>query len=285
MKQRYSNDRVNKPSRKLRKLFFIITIVCIVLMIHLLLKTPSNNAQWQTQFQKLATVELINDTIRIKNMRDFRYNDDDSIAEVRYLDQDYHLSEFINAWYGISHFGKHGLAHVLMSFEFIGDKFLVVSIEARLQEKDIEGYNPIKGLFRAYTKTVVLATEQDVIGLRTHIRGEPLHLYKLNVPELYTKPLLLNFLREAQVLNRKPTFYNTVIDNCMTGMLAQSDQFRHISSWLDTRILLPGNSDEIAYELGYIDTSKPFPLVRKDALIDPSKVDIDDVDFSRKIRM
>lgn len=268
--------------RKIMLLIFLTLTIALILL--LTLKTPSNDADWQTQYKRLPSVELENDTIHIKNVRDFRYNQDLSIKEVRYLDQDYQLSEFVTAWYGLSHFGENGLAHALMSFEFTGNRFLVVSIEARQQEKHVNGYHPVKGLFRAYTKTIVLATEQDVIGLRTHIRGEPLYLYKLNVPELYTKPLLLNFLREAQVLNRKPTFYNTLIDNCMTGLLAQSEQFRNISSWIDTRILLPGNSDEIIYELGYIDTSKPFIKVREDALINPAIVEIEDVDFSSKIR-
>jgi hypothetical protein len=217
-------------------------------------------------------------------VRDYRYNEDDTIAEARYLNESYQLSEFKNLWFALSHFGDNGLAHVFLSFEFTGNKYLVVSIEARLEEKHIEGYNPIKGLFRGYTKTIVLATEQDVIGLRTHIRGEPVYLHKLDVPELYTKPLLLNFLREAQVLNTKPTFYNTLIDNCITGLLAQSDQFRSMVSWLDLRIFLPGNSDEIAYELGYIDNTKPFKKVRERALIDPSVTEIEDSDFSHKIR-
>lgn len=268
-----------------RNISLLILITIVLWAVFLSFKSPSNQANWQTQFKVLPSVELDGDTIIIKNVRDFRYNDDETIREVRYLDQRYQLSQFKQAWFGLSHFGKNGLAHVFMSFEFSGDKFLVVSIEARLEDKHVEGFSPIKGLFRQYTKTIVLATEQDVIGLRTHIRGEPLNLYKLEVPEIYTKPLLLNFLREAEVLNRKPTFYNTLVDNCMTGLLAQSDQFRQLSSWLDMRIILPGNSDQIAYELGYIDTSKPFNKVRERALIDASKTTIGDADFSLKIRM
>ena len=247
-------------------------------------KSPSNDKPWQTQFQRLPTIELDGDTLRVNNLRDFSYNADDTIAEARYLDQQYQLSQFKQAWFGLSHFGKNGMAHVFLSFEFSGNQFLVVSIEARLEEKHIDGYDPIKGLFRGYMKTVVLATERDVIGLRTHVRGEAVYLHKLLVPELYTKPLLLNFLREAQVLTRKPTFYNTLIDNCMTGLLAQSDQFRSFFSWLDMRIILPGNSDEIAYELAYIDTAKPFEKVREAALVDPALTTIDDADFSMKIR-
>ncbi len=254
-------------------------------MLFLASKTPSNERSWQTQFQILPTVELEKDTISIHNVRDYRYNRDGTIAQIRYLDETYQLSEFKQAWYGLSHFGDNGLAHVFLSFEFSNDTFLVVSIEARLEEKHTDGYDPIKGLFRNYTKTIVLATEQDVIGLRTHIRSEPVYLHKLNVPELYTKPLLLNFLREAQVLTRKPTFYNTLIDNCMTGLLAQSDQFRSVFSWVDSRIILPGNSDEIAYELGYISNTESLDQVRESALINPRFSNIDDADFSQKIRI
>lgn len=255
-----------------------------MLSLTLLFKSPRNDLDWQTQYRVLPTVELQNDTISIQNLRDFRYNKDQSIAEVRYKNQNFNLSEFKNAWYGISHFGSNGLAHVLLSFEFSGDKFLVVSIEARMQNKHVKGYDPLKGLLRTYTKTIVLATEQDVIGLRTHIRGEPLFLYKLDIPELYTKPLLLNFLREAQVLTQSPVFYNSLIDNCMTGLLAQSDQFRSFWQWLDMRILLPGNSDKIAYELNYIDTSQPFNQTRARAKVDPSLTHIEDPEFSAKIR-
>ena len=270
--------------KKFKKIFLFTLIALGLGLIYLASKSPSNDANWLTQVQVLPTIKLEGDTIHINNMRDFRYNENGSIAEANYLNETYKLSEFKNAWFGLSHFGKYGLAHVFLSFEFSNQNYLVVSIEARLEEKHTDGYDPIKGLFRAYTKTIVLATEQDVIGLRTHIRKEPLYLHKMDVPELYTKPLLLNFLREAQVLTRKPTFYNTLIDNCMTGLLAQSDQFRSMFSWLDTRIILPGNSDEIAYELGYIDDTQSFEEVRKAALVNPELSNIDDADFSQLIR-
>lgn len=267
-----------------RKISFLILILLCLGLAFLFSKTPSNDANWQTQVKLLPTVRLEGDTIHINNIRNFRYNDDGSIAQANYLNETYQLSDFKQAWFGLSHFGNYGLAHVFLSFEFADNKYLVVSIEARLEERHIEGYDPIVGLFRGYTKTIVLATEQDVIGLRSHIRKEPVYLHKLDVPELYTKPLLLNFVREAQVLTRKPTFYNTLIDNCLTGLLAQSDQFRSMFAWMDTRIILPGNSDEIAYELGYIDNSKPFDKVREAALINPKLLQIEDVNFSQKIR-
>ena len=279
--------------RKILKLIKYVVLLFLLLLTALviisLLRTPSNNGDWQPQFKILPTIELNADTINVSNLRDFRWNSDDTVAKVQYVNKNYQLSQFKNAWYGISHFGENGLAHVLLSFEFSDENaksdYLVVSIEARLQNKDVDGYNPIAGLFGAYTQTIVLATEQDVIGLRTHVRKEPFYLYKLDLPEIYTKPLLLNFLRKAHALGHQAEFYNSIIDNCMTGLLAESHQFKGLSSWLDKRILLPGNSDELAYELKYIDTSKSFVQVREDALINYESTELEDPEFSSKIRL
>ena len=258
--------------------------VFVVLAIIWLSQKPNNDGDWQVQYQRLPVVMLDGDTITVSNLRDFRYDTGDRVTQVRYVDREYHVSEFVAAWYGISHFGANGLAHVFLSFEFENQQYLTVSIEARLQKKHTDGYSPISGLLRAYNKMVVLATEQDVIGLRSHVRGERVHLYKLDVPDLYTIPLMLNFLREAQVLNREPEFYNTVTDNCMTGLLAESYQFESLLDWFDLRIMLPGNSDELAYELGFIDTSDNLQQLREKARVKPESFSINDPNFSRLIR-
>lgn len=270
--------------KRLFKCGLVLFFFLLAWFLYLGFKSPTNDAQWQLQAQVLPSVEMQGDIIKVSNVRDFRYESDGSVKQINYLDKEYRLSEFKRAWYGISHFGGNNMAHVFLSFEFENQDYLVVSIEARLEKKHSDGYDPIAGAFRSFNKMVVISTEQDVIGLRSHVRGERVLLYSLDVPELYTKPLLLNFLREAQVLTRKPKFYNTLIDNCMTGLLAQSDQFRGLLSWLDWRIVLPGGSDQIAYELGYIDNSKPFLEARARATINPAGYTVEDQNFSQKIR-
>lgn len=265
-------------------LFVLIFLLIPIWIIHLFFRKPSNDADWQTQYENLPEISLDNDLITIKHLRDFRYNPDKSIARATYKTEIFQLSEMKKAWYCISHFGPGGLAHVLLSFEFSNNKFLVVSIEARLKKKHVYGYNALRGLFGTYTKTIVLATEQDVIGLRTHIRGEKVYLYPLDISELYTKALLLNYLGRAQSLNITPSFYNSIIDNCLTGLLIESQDYDNIATWMDKRILLPGYSDELAYEMEFLDTSRPLEEVRNAALIDPAVTEIEDVDFSRKIR-
>lgn len=269
--------------RYLAFLFLSVFLLFPIWLIHLFRK-PSNEALWQTQFAKLPEIDLDDDLITVKNLRDFRYKPDKSIASANYKTETYHLSKMQKVWYCISHFGPNGLAHVLLSFEFSDGKYLVVSIEARLKKKHVFGYNALKGLVGTYTKFMVLASEQDVIGLRTHIRGEKVFLYPLDISELYTKALLLNYLGRAQSLNITPAFYNSITDNCMTSLLLESQDYDNIASWIDKRILLPGYSDELAYELDFIDNSRPFDEIRKQALVDPMMCEIDDEEFSKKIR-
>ncbi len=256
------------------------------LVVYLSLQKASNDGNWLPQHTRLPSAQLNGDQILIQGLRDFRYNSDESVAQSSYLDRGYSLADLAGVWLGISHFGGNGMAHVLLSFQFGSDvnaDYLALSIEARLEQEDAE-YHPIKGLFRNYTKLIVLATEQDVIGLRTHVRGEPLYLYRLDIPQLHQRALLLNFLRLAESLNAQPDFYNTLLDNCMTGLLAESHRFGNWWHWLDHRILLPGNADDLAHELGLIDNDRPLDELRQQALVDPSQSQINDPDFSRAIR-
>lgn len=280
------NHLLKTLKRLFRYLLFLFLSVFLLFPIWLvhLFRRPSNEAVWQPQFERLPVIELNNDEIKITNVRDFRYHPDKTVKTANYLTETYSLSQMQQVWYGISHFGPHGLAHVLLSFEFADGKYLVLSIEARLKKRHVFGYNALKGLFGTYTKIMVLATEQDVIGLRTHIRGEKVYLYPLQISELYTKALLLNYLGRAQSLNITPDFYNSITDNCMTSLLIESQDFDSIASWMDRRILLPGNSDQLAYELDFIDSSRPFEEVKRDAYVDPAETELDDVEFSRKIR-
>lgn len=260
-----------------------ITIAVLGLALFLALQTPSNQGDWQIQHRVLPQVTVVGDRIDVDRVRDFRYHADESVAAENYLDTSFKLSNLSATWLGISHFGGNGMAHVLLSFEFLTGSPLVVSIEARLENEDLE-YHPIKGLLRSYTKTIVLGTERDVIGLRSHVRGERVHLYRLNITALQARALLLNYLRTAEALNTEPAFYNTLIDNCMTGLLAESQRYRRLRSWLDYRIVLPGFADELAQQEGLIEQHTSITELRRQSLIDPAAVDISAPNFSNAIR-
>ena len=52
----------------------------------------------------------------------------------------------------------------------------------------------------------------------------------------------------------------------------------------DYRLLLPGYSDALAYELGAIATARPLQDVRARARVDPASTAINDPNFSQAIR-
>lgn len=267
--------------------FLAITI--IVILLALFSTSPSNELNFATSYKILPTSSLNGSTLTIENLRDFTYTNDGAIKEVRYTDKDFSIKQLKQTWLGISHFQTGGLAHVFLSFEFAPETpdeqadFLVVSIEARLTETH-NHYSPIQGLFRQYNKTVVLATEQDVIGLRSHIRKERVLLYPLRINNIQQHALLLNFLRMSNDLIHYPDFYNTLTDNCLTGLMAQSYYFQTRSNRFDYRILLPGYSDGLAHEHGMINLQGDLNSIRQQAIVAPNNFNIQAVNFSQLLR-
>ncbi len=269
--------------RRIRRTsFLLITLLTIGYLIWFATRVPQQEGQWKTPYQRLPDVRLSGDTLFIDGMRDFRYDEDGNVVVARYVDRSYALSSLRRVWFGLSHFGGDGLAHAFASFEFSDGQFLVVSIEARLRE-DQWIYNPLAGALREYTKFVVLATEEDVIGLRSYLRKEPVYLYSVKGSALQGQALLLNFLRRADNLRHTPDFYNTLTDNCLTGLLAESGRYNDLHHWLDYRILLPGYSDEVLFEHGLLEAEGELSHIREQARVDDS-IAPDSPNFSLRIR-
>ncbi len=259
-----------------------VALILVVLMGWYVTLTPPASGDWKPQFARLPTVAVDGDKLLIGDLRDFRYDADGAIREARYLAGEFRLSQLESTWFGLSHFGEHGLAHAFMAFRFSDGQHLAVSIEAR-QERSQPHYSPLAGTFRRYTKFMVLATEQDVIGLRSHVRKEPLFLYRLSLNQLQSHTLLLNFLRRADYLSASPDFYNTLTDNCLTGLMLESGRYEDLHSWLDYRILLPGYADEMLHEIGVLAHQGDIEAVRAEAQV-PAQVSPEQPGFSDLIR-
>lgn len=279
---------VNKLTiRKLKISFrWFSAIILSIVGIMFMFKTPSNDHNFQPQYTRLPSVAIEGDRITINNFRDLRYRENGSIDVSDYSDKHFMLSELDSVWFGLSHFGGFGFAHAFVSFGFNGggdkDSYLAVSIEARLREG--QSYSPVKGLLRHYTKTVVLTSEQDVIGVRSHIRDEKVYLYALDIQGLDARALLLNFLRKAEYLNRHPDFYNTLTDNCLTGLISETGLFDSFYQWLDYRIVLPGYSDALLRQYQSESNEMSLEDMRTRALVNTKGYTVGDADFSSKLR-
>ena len=245
---------------------------------------PSNERQWQPDLAKLPYATVDGDLVTMHNIRNVDYR-----SEFDYSPAYYTKTYDLKKLEGIDLFAVYwmgpAIAHTIISFNF-GDKdYLAVSIEARKELN--EGYSTIKGFFRQYELTYIVADERDVIRLRTNYRKDPheeVYLYRIQMDKENFRRLFLEYLRKINEIHEKPTFYNTLLDNCTTAIWFNTWVIPgHLPfSW---KILLSGYVPEYLYESKVLATQLPFEQLQRQAHINPVAQAADQSpDFSRRIR-
>jgi hypothetical protein len=266
---------------KKHKVFTIIALICATLLAYLLSTNPTHDGDWREAQALLPEVDIDGDRYHLRNIRDFSYQADRSIEMARYLDQEFSLNSLKRIWLGLSHFSGYGLAHSFLSFEFDDGRYLVASVEARMRPG--QSYSPFAGLFRRYHKIIVLGTERDIIGLRSKIRKERVLLYPLELTASQRRRVFTGMMQDVRTLREKPSFYNTLLDNCTTSLLRYDQNHRFWKNILDYRILLPGFADDYAVQRGWIRADRGLEQLRKQAVV-RTGLDPDDRNFSLWIR-
>ena len=89
-------------------------------------------------------------------------------------------------------------------------------------------------------------------------------------------------MRKLDELAAKPEWYNTLTDNCTTGILARANVPNHIR--FDWRVLLSGYAPSYAYQLGLLDSGKTYAELQRDSLIRRPPGAVIDADYSQQIR-
>lgn len=243
---------------------------------------PSHERDWQEEVRLMAGVAIRGDSVHLENLRDFRY--ENGVAAPRWMKASFDLADVRRAWFVLSPFHPRikAMAHPFLSFELADGRFLGVSVEARKQEG--QSYSAVRGLLRSYETIVVLATEEDLLGVRAVVRQEPLHLFPLRVGEDEARALLRALLVRARELEARPEFYNTLTNNCTTNLIDP------INAMVDEDVpwtvgLMPGYSVEEAYARGWLDTDRSLDAARTAHRVDDRvRKAYGAPDFSRRIR-
>lgn len=246
---------------------------------------PSNGRAWAEDHARLPGITVGDGQVRVDGVRDFRHTADGSVAPA-YRDEVYRLDEARRVWFVLAPFASRyrGLAHSFLSFEFAGDRFVSVSVEAR-READ-EAYSLVGGLLRGFELAYVVGTEEDLLGLRA-LRGDTLYLYPSVATPEQAGTLFLDMMERARVLEGTPEFYNTLFNNCTTNLRD------HVNRVATTRlpwgwgVLLPGFSDALALEHGLLDAGPTLEDARRRFRADPrirEAMITGGADFSRTIR-
>lgn len=221
---------------------------------------PSNSRDWQADVAILPWAEVNGDSVMVHNIRNVDYRSETDYT-VRHYDRSFDLTTLQSVDLFLVYWGSPAIAHTMISFGFADGSFLSFSIETR---KEVgESYSAVKGFFKQFELTYVVADERDIVGLRTNYRqGEEVYLYRLLVPVDFARKVLLDYLSEVNHLHKTPEWYRAIVTNCTTSILRHTTPYNP-NPRFDWRFIVNGYLDEMLYERGLVDQSAPFAELKK----------------------
>jgi Domain of unknown function (DUF4105) len=253
----------------------------LIVLVWWLSLPPSNNRNWLPDVAVLPFADITGNQVTIHNIRNCDYRTETDFDVHTYnktfaLDQLRTVDLYLVTW------GSPDIAHTMVSFGFTNGDYVCFSIETR-KEKG-EDYSAVKGLFRQFELTYIIADERDLVRLRTNYRqGEEACLYRLQATPEQAQKLFLDYLRRANELHERAEWYNALTENCTTAIRTQRDTADR-APW-NWRMLLNGHLDELLYERGTIATNLPFAELKKLSNINARAKAADKAtDFSQQIR-
>jgi len=242
---------------------------------------PRNDRDWYPDVARLPRAAIEGSRMTVENLRTFDYRTETDYTQ-RWEMRTYDLDTLQGVDMFLFFWGPTLIAHTITSWDFGGGQHLAISIETR-KEKG-ESYSAVRGFFRQYELYYVVADERDVVRLRTNYRGEQAYLYRIRMAPEDARALLVDYLREVNRLAEQPRWYNALTHNCTTMIRYHVKEIGGSQPW-DWRILANGRLDQFGYERGSIDTSLPFPELKKRSNITEKAKDADSApDFSVQIR-
>jgi hypothetical protein len=235
----------------------------------------------------LPEAEIHDQQVTIRNVRSCQYFASD-VYLVDYYDKTVDLNGVRGVDFIVVPFaGFPALAHTMISFEILQpdgkSDYLTVSVETRKEKH--EQYNPVKGSARQYELMYVLADERDVLQLRTNFNREEVFLYHTMATPAAARMLLVDVLGRVNQIAKQPEFYDTLTNNCTSNIVAHVNRIKPNRIMTDVRVLLPGYSDQLAYDEGLIERHGTFLETRQRAYINPrAQLYAGREDFSAMIR-
>lgn len=263
----------------------VAALAIFTVLVILFLRIPaSNDRDWQPDVSGTPHATVNGDLVTIHGVRNFDYRSESDFTP-RWEDRTYDLRKLDSADIIAVYWSGKAVAHIMVSFGFQDQDYLAVSIETR-KEKG-ESYSPLAGFFRRYELYYVVADERDVIRVRTTYRQpqEDVYIYRTRTPQRNIRRSFLDYLQAMNDMCVHPRFYNTLTTNCTTTILMHT-RMNPESPPMSWKILLSGYLPDYLYELGRIDTAKPFADLEKLSRVNEraQAADKDDASFSQRLR-
>ncbi|WP_158772421.1 Lnb N-terminal periplasmic domain-containing protein [Cobetia sp. L2A1] len=258
--------------------------------------TPQADRDWAPEVEHLVEGHVIKggintsginktqgDILHLDRVRNFEWHTAQDFTP-HWESREYPLDELRSVDLLTSHWMGPQIAHTLVSFGFSDGRYLTFSVEIR-KERD-EQFSTLGGMFKQYELAVIAAEESDIVRVRSNVRGEEVHLYRVQMPQAMIRELLLAYVDESEALHSRPHFYNTAFSNCTTLVYAMMTRLTD-GLPLDYRLLLSGYLPEYVADQDALSDVVPFDALKARSLINPAALAADQQsagDFSRLIR-
>ena len=241
---------------------------------------PSHEREWADDLAYITQGEISGEQAILRNVRNFHWRTAEDY-DVRWESRSYDLSALRSVDLITSEWGMPGIAHILVSFGFDDGEFITFTVEIRRERE--ETFSAIGGFFKQFELNVLASDERDAVRVRTNVRGEDAHIYRIEMPEEAMRALFVAYVDEANQLAAEPRFYHTVTANCTIIVYKMMEQIVD-GLPMDARLLLSAYLPSYIQHVGGLVDAPLDVLKDRGHFTERAKKAGDDPDFSRIIR-
>ncbi len=256
----------------------IILLSILVISSFLYFKKPKHNRDWRPEQSKLPKVKIEGREVSIRNIRNCLYRSERDL-DLSYYDKVFNLDDLKSIDLVVQPFKKIPfIAHVFLSFGFKDDKYISVSAEARRKEKSIIELNNffrrisapliiLFGFFRSFELIYIIADDADIMRLRPLHHKDKVYIYPLKFKKEKIEKIFLDIMYRINVIEKKPEFYNTLLNSCVNNTLKHLKTGGDIKIPKSWRVFFPAKIDKLIYDIGIMRTRLSFEKIRETFLI------------------
>ena len=240
-------------------LMVVLTAISVIIYY---LKSPSSSSSWSLGNGQSPSVTINGDQVKIENYRDIDWVKldkipADSIHERKQIElQGYRtlsfpLSDIQTLKVAVSHFSAiSGIAHLFIIFELKDKTVVGLSVEARKEQG--EDYSLVGGLTAKFEVIYVLASHNDLVGLR-QMRDEDVFIYPIKATPEEVQALFKVAADRTNQLHKEPELYHLFFKNCTTEIVSLVNQLSDQKYPWFVQHLAPGDAGKALYDLNMID--------------------------------
>ncbi|WP_197355382.1 Lnb N-terminal periplasmic domain-containing protein [Aureliella helgolandensis] len=246
-------------------------------------KEPTHARLWRSDLAVLPYAEIESDRVVLHNIRDCEYRTEEDY-DVRHFDRQVFLKDVQSLDFIVVPFkNTPALAHTMLSFGLADGQHLVFSAEARLEQH--ETYSAVASASKEFELMWIVGTERDLVRLRTEVRNVDVYIYPLKISPVQAQSVFLGAVARVNAIARTPEFYDLLTNNCTTNIVDMVNSLKPDAIPSDIRVLLPGHSDRLAYDLGLLAMPGTFEQVKAASRINlAAHLNAQDPNFSQAIR-